>query len=438
MTSNQDVKSFIADRSGDKPIRIIEMQQPDSKILRQNEDQLQIILKKNREDQLRLNEAWFSQLIDPDVLFREKMTFFWHDHFACRLRNAFLAQQQINTIRSHALGNFGDLLRAVSKDPGMLQFLNNQQNKKDNPNENFARELMELFTLGRGQYSEADIKNAARAFTGWTFNPITGAYLFRPGQHDFGAKTFRGKIGNFTGDDIINMILEEKQTAVFIANKICQFFVGSNIPPDLVLGLAEHFYSSNYNIEELLTIIYSSDWFYKTTFMANRIKSPVELIAGIQVHTGGVFNNPLNVIFLQKALGQILLQPPNVGGWPNGKEWIDSSSLTFRMSIPTLLLKNGESEFKAKDDGDANDVTNTLGKAAAISYSADWEQLSQLHIKGSSRETVNTLENYLLARPTSESNRKMITAFAGQSSSDPEFVKKLFIGFMSLPEYQLS
>lgn len=423
-------------QSAIKPITVVVLEESntaagtDTEMIRQK-------LKRNKSDLLSLNAAWFNQLTDQQAVIREKMTFFWHDHFACRSRNAFLAQQQINTIRQHALGKFSDLLMAVSKDPAMLQFLNNQQNKKDSPNENFAREVMELFTLGRGNYSEEDIKNAARAFTGWAFNPVTGQFMVRPKQHDTGSKTFRGKTGDFSGEDIIKMILDDRQTATFITGKILSFFVG-DVPSDNSIRLADEFYRSGYDIGKLMLSIYSSDWFYDNRYTGNRIKSPVELIAGIQTHTNGTFNNPLNITYLQKALGQVLLQPPNVSGWPTGKEWIDSSSLTFRMSLPTLLFNNIESAFDAKDDGDVNNDANKANKASRISYAVNPETLAKKFTKASAAETLNGMEDHLLACPASAESKKLVSGMAGSSTTDPEFIKKAFIGFMSLPEYQLS
>lgn len=400
-------------------------------------EMIQNKVKKNRSELLALNAAWFNQLTHTDSVIREKMTFFWHDHFACRSRNAYLAQQQINTLRKHALGSFKDLLMAVSKDPAMLQFLNNQQNKKDSPNENFAREVMELFTLGRGNYSEEDIKNAARAFTGWAFNPLTGEFLVRPRQHDTGSKTFRGKTGNFSGEDIINMILEDKQTARFITEKIVGYFAGT-ASEEIIASLSNDFYTSGYTIGKLLTEIYTSDWFYGKSCTGNRIKSPVELIAGIQTHTEGKFNNPLNITFLQKALGQVLLQPPNVSGWPNGKEWIDSSSLTFRMSLPGLLLNNIDSGFDAKDDGDVNNDTNKANKANKISFSVSLDALADKFTKSSAEQTLESIEDHLLVCPVATENKKLVSTLSGSGKSDIEFIKRAFIGYMSLPEYQLS
>jgi uncharacterized protein (DUF1800 family) len=365
------------------------------------------------------------------------MTLFWHDHFACRILAPYLAQQHNNTLRKHALGKFDDLLMAVSKDPAMLQFLNNQQNKKDSPNENFAREVLELFTLGRGHYTEEDIRNAARAFTGWAFNPATGTFVFRARQHDAGPKTFRGKTGNFSGEQILSMVLEDKQTARFITRKIWTYLVSHETTDEKILtSLSESFYKSDYNIEKLLSSIFSSDWFYEERFTGNRIKSPVDFLAGMLTHTGGEFENPESLVFIQRALGQILFQPPNVGGWPTGKEWIDSSSLTFRLSLPSIMLKNAPTDFEAKDDGDANNAANTA-KANKLVFRVDWAPLVSRFMKGTAEESLALIEDYLLAKPTSNANRKLVRESVENSENDNVFIQKAFIGFMSLPEYQL-
>src|SRR5258708_21522973 len=187
------------------------------------------IFQDSRENLMKLNLAWLEKLRSTEDPLREKMVLFWHNHFSCRTLIPYLAQRQNNLQRKHALGNFADMLLEISKDPAMLQFLNNQQNRKNHPNENFAREVMELFTLGRGNYSETDIKEAARAFTGWGFN-AKGEYQFREKQHDFDIKTFPGQTKHFTGDDIIPTILQDTQTAKFISQKIISSFVSQEIP----------------------------------------------------------------------------------------------------------------------------------------------------------------------------------------------------------------
>jgi len=177
------------------------------------------------------------------------------------VNNPKFNRQLLNVIRKNALGNFKELLFEVSKSPAMLQFLNNQQNKKDHPNENFAREVMELFTMGRGNYTENDIKELARAFTGWGYDK-EGNFTERPKQHDTGAKTFLGKTGNFTGDDVLNIILEQKATAKFITAKIYKFFVNENPDQNNINKLSEELYTSNYDLKKLMQNIFSSSWFY--------------------------------------------------------------------------------------------------------------------------------------------------------------------------------
>jgi uncharacterized protein (DUF1800 family) len=176
-----------------------------------------------------LNLDWLKMLADEDAALRERMTYFWHGHFATSTPLAWLMQVQNNTLRKHALGNFKTLLHEVAKDPAMIIYLNNQQNKKESPNENFARELLELFTLGRDQgYTEQDIKEAARAFTGWSVN-MKGEFEKNPKEHDDGEKSFMGKTGNFDGEDIIDILLENKRVSIFISEKVYTELVNTNI-----------------------------------------------------------------------------------------------------------------------------------------------------------------------------------------------------------------
>lgn len=397
--------------------------------------QFKDIFQKSRENLMKLNLTWLEKLRSTEYPFREKMVLFWHNHFSCRTLIPYLAQQQNNILRKHALGNFSDMLMEISKDPAMLQFLNNQQNRKGHPNENFAREVMELFTLGRGNYTENDIKEAARAFTGWGFN-AKGEFQFRERQHDFDNKAFRGQTKNFTGEDIINAILEDKQTAKFISQKIITSFVSQENPPiALVDECTQSFYKSGYDIGKLMKLILSSDWFYKNEFVGNRIKTPVELIIGIQRQTMGQFADTQSLIFFQRALGQLLFFPPNVGGWPKGKQWIDSSSLTFRMAMPQLIFHKQETEFQAKDDGDVNSLREKKPKRD-FSLNVNWAALVT-HFKGNAESVLEQSENYLLSRPTSLENKKVILKLSAGAKDEGDLIKKIFTGVMSLPEYQL-
>ncbi|HNT48941.1 MAG TPA: DUF1800 domain-containing protein [Cyclobacteriaceae bacterium] len=432
-------KELFKNNTQNKPLQVVvkpELDLQDMKSL--SAEDRKKIFQKSRKQVLELNVAWLQQMTDPQVALREKMTFFWHDHFACRTQVAFLAQQLNNTIRKHALGSFKNLLMAVSKDPAMLQFLNNQQNKKDSPNENFAREVMELFTLGRGNYTEEDIKNAARAFTGWASNPLTGEFVFRERVHDAGQKIFKGKSGNFSGEEIIDMLLDDPQTATFITTKIWNYFVSQEVQDqEVIKSLAKDFYNSGYDIEKLMMQIFQSEWFYELRFVGNRIKSPVELLTGIQLHTAGRFQDELSPLFIQRTLSQVLFYPPNVGGWPQGKEWIDSSSLTFRLSLPGILLRNESTDIQAKDDGDVNNLINQPRKST-VTFSVNWSLLANRFASGGSEENLEAVEQFLLMRPTSKDNKTMISRFAAAGSNETEFIQRAFTAYMSLPEYQLN
>ncbi|RYD68844.1 MAG: DUF1800 domain-containing protein, partial [Sphingobacteriales bacterium] len=313
---------------------------------------------------------------------REKMTLFWHGHFACRSNNPMYAQQLNNIQRQHGLGSFRTLLIEVSKSPAMLQYLNNQQNKKGKPNENFARELMELFTLGRGNYTENDIKESARAFTGWTYDK-DGTFFFRKNQHDDGTKTFFGKIGNFEGENIIDIILDKPETATFISRKIYKFFVNDTPNEEHVKELANHFYNAKYDISEMMRKLFTADWFYSPENVGTKIKSPSEFLIGLSREFFVTYNKPQVLIQLQSSLGQYLFNPPNVAGWPGGQNWIDSSSLMLRMRIPSLVLNDGEIDFSGKADPEDEAVialsrtattmaNNTKKPKSYVNAQADW------------------------------------------------------------------
>ena len=383
------------------------------------------IQKKNRRSNLEINLKFLNQMVHSEDQLREKMAFFWHGHFATRVVNSRFNLQLLNTIREKSLGNFGDLLKAVSQSPAMLQFLNNQQNKKGHPNENFAREVMELFTLGRGNYTEKDVQEGARAFTGWSFLP-DGSFFERPRQHDFGPKTFLGKTGNFDGNDALNIILEQKGTAKFIVTKIYKFFVNEKINPGIIEHLSDQFYDSKYDIKKLMTEIFTSKWFYNEENIGTKIKSPIELMAGIMRTLPMELEKPENLIVYQKLLGQMLLYPPNVAGWPSGNSWIDSSTLMLRLQIPQIWSGLRPLELEAKTDDDVemglknNQMRNKGFKNPNIII--DWN-LVESTFKN------KNISDYLLQ--TKSSNEKIIEQFSDSS------LKLKIINVMSTPEFQL-
>jgi uncharacterized protein (DUF1800 family) len=401
------------------------------------QDQKNQFRKQSVDDLKNLNLTWISEMINSEAQLTEKMSLFWHGHFACRVINIFYQQQLLNVIRQNALGNFGNLLREVSKSPAMLSFLNNQQNNKKHPNENFAREVMELFTMGRGNYSEDDVKEGARSFTGWGFN-LKGEFVDRPFLHDNGTKTFLGKTGNFDGDDIIDILLEQKSTARCITQKIYRYFVNEDVDKVKVEKLAERFYHSNYDLQKLMEDIYKSDWFYDEKNIGTKIKSPVELIVGIRRFIPLELEKPEVQLLFERALGQILFYPPNVAGWPGGTNWIDSSALMFRMRIPQILTGADDFLIRPKDDDDVMmgmEGVDKKAKANQINVTVDWNSVVKVFEKISKENLMKKVNEIVLQTrrsiPTNILNRYIDT------TSREAYIKTSTIELMSTPEYQL-
>jgi uncharacterized protein (DUF1800 family) len=402
-----------------------------------NNEQKKKIREQSRDDLKNLNLLWLDEMINSEAQLREKMSLFWHGHFACRVINSYFQQELLQTIRENALGNFKDLLFAVSKSPSMLSFLNNQQNRKKKPNENFAREVMELFTLGRGNYSETDVKEAARAFTGWSFN-AGGAFEFRKGVHDTDSKTVLGKTGNFNGDDVLNILLEQKQTAKHICKKVFQFFVNEKIDEAQVNILATRFYDSGYDIKKLLTDIFTSNWFYDEKNIGTQIKSPIQLIGGIRRLLPMELENEQSQLVMQRALGQILFYPPNVAGWPGGKTWIDSSSLMLRLRIPQILTANDVLDIRPKTDDDVlGGMMEKTAKAAIKGGTAttDWALVEKIFAATPREKLLQKITDTVL-QSKGRINDGVLEKYLNKQSRE-NFTKSAVVNLMCTPEYQL-
>jgi uncharacterized protein (DUF1800 family) len=400
--------------------------------------------RKSKEDLKTLNIQWLDEMVNSEAQLLEKMSLFWHGHFACRVINSFFQQELLHTIRTNALGNFGDLLKAVSKSAAMIQFLNNQQNRKKKPNENFAREVMELFTMGRGNYTERDVKEAARAFTGWGFN-LKGEMENRKYLHDDGTKTILGKTGNFDGDDVINILLAQPQTAKHITQKIYRYLVNETPDEEKISWLSTRFYKNNYDIKSLLEDIILSDWFYNEKNIGNRIKSPVELLAGIRRFLPLELENENAQLLFQKVLGQVLFFPPNVAGWPGGRSWIDSSTLMVRLQIPRILSSNEPIRLRAKSDDDLNmgQVMNEelpekknqgLGRNTGGS-TIEWELVNNVFANIPREQLYDAINKVLIQSGSRPSENVMLKYI--NSDSRENFVRTTVLNLMSTPEYQL-
>jgi uncharacterized protein (DUF1800 family) len=319
------------------------------------------------------NPLWISRLSNSNEILREKMTLFWANHFVVRDSKIKRVERFNNTLRNFALGDFRTFVKAISREPSMIQYLNLNKNHKNKPNENFARELMELFTLGIGNYNENDIKESARAFSGYNTN-FKPEFVFKKKHHDFGEKTFLGESGTFNGDQIIDIILNQKQCARFISSKIYKYFVNEKVNESHINLMTEIFYR-DYNIENLMRYVFSSDWFYNHEHIGSKIKSPIELLIGINKIVPIRFNDHEELLKVQSVLDQKLLYPPNVAGWKGGKHWINTNSILVRVKLPSMLLE--KESFSLQPKGNLTDNFKFVYKLNKyqnkLDVSVDWK-----------------------------------------------------------------
>ncbi|MGJ1378229.1 DUF1800 domain-containing protein [Sphingobacterium multivorum] len=396
---------------------------PASQLDAEQKKQLQ---RRNQKQINEINLKFLQEMVSSEDQLREKMAFFWHGHFASRSGSPQFNELLLNKIRENALGNFKSLLLAVSTSPAMLNFLNNQQNSKGHPNENFARELMELFTMGRGNYTEHDVREAARAFTGWSYNK-DAVFIQRKDIHDEGMKTFLGKTGNFDGNAILDIILEQPAAAKFIATKIYRFFVNEKADDKLIHRLSEKLYATGYEIMPLLEDIFTSPWFFKKEHMGSKIKSPIELMVGMMRILDMKVGVPENLITYQKLLGQMLLYPPNVAGWPSGRSWIDSSTLLLRMQMPQIWTGLRPLDLKPRPDDDLEmglpQKQNLTSTFKDPKMSIDWSKV-EASFAG------RNVSEIILQKSWAEGHKVFQRFSDGRVRTD-------IIDVMSTPEYQL-
>ncbi len=285
---------------------------------------------------------WVYCMIHTAHPLREKLTLFWHNHFAtsiAKVGRPTLMYAQNKLLRKHALGKFRPFLLEISRDPAMIAWLDNNANVKGKPNENYAREIMELFSLGVGNYTEQDVKEAARAFTGWHTNESGDAYDFNAKAHDDGPKTFLGKTGNWNGDDVVRILLDQPQAARFLVRKLYHYFIAETHDPPAALlePLAESFRKSDYDIAALMKTMLGSRHFFSEYAYRQRLKSPVEFVLGAAravahptEEQDTVRLPPGPLVNRMAAMGQELFAPPNVKGWPHGKAWLNTATVLAR------------------------------------------------------------------------------------------------------------
>ena len=296
---------------------------------------------------LALRGWWIQEMLATPSPLTERMTLFWHNHFVSaqpKVRITRLMYRQNVTLREYALGSFGAFLHAIAKDPAMVLYLDSVQNRKGAPNENFAREVMELFTLGEGRYTEQDVKEAARAFTGWSLERETGTFVFRARLHDDGTKTVLGRTGRLDGDAVLDILLARPETAEFVTTKLWREFVSPDPDPALVAVIARRFRESSYDIKVALRELLASDAFYAPENRGVLVKSPVELVVGTLRQLDLAPDNALPFAVAAAGMGQNLMSPPNVKGWPGGETWINTTTLLARKQYLDRVTRAGDAD----------------------------------------------------------------------------------------------
>jgi uncharacterized protein (DUF1800 family) len=335
-----------------------------------SDEELKTFRQQQVREGLELRGWWVGEMLSTPSPLTERMTLFWHNHFVSSQQKVKLAElmyRQNVTLRAQALGNFGAMLHALARDPAMIVYLDSAQNRKGAPNENFARELMELFSLGEGNYGESDVKEAARAFTGWSLDRERGEFVFRRAVHDYGTKTVLGKTGNFDGDDVIDILLAQPSTAEFVSRKLWREFVSPDPDAAEVKRIAARFRDSGYDIRTVLYALLTSDAFYARENRGTLVKSPVDLVVGTMRQFGMHPGDTIPFAVAAAGMGQNLFSPPNVRGWPGQQAWINTSSLLARKQFLDRLMRaeGGAAGLPQSMPGDTMTSDPTLSPVAA-------------------------------------------------------------------------
>ncbi|MGA3170101.1 MAG: DUF1800 domain-containing protein [Chthoniobacteraceae bacterium] len=397
-----------------------------------------------RVEGMELINWWLNRMRYTPNPFREKMTLFWHGHFATsvqKVHDSYLMWVQNEMLRQHSFGNFGLMVKAISRDPAMLIWLDTRTSMKGHPNENFAREVMELFTLGIGNYTENDVQQGAKAFTGYRIDPRDETFRYAPFQHDDGDKTFLGHTGPFTGDDVLDIILEQPACAKFIAKKLWTFYVYEDPDPPVVEDLAENFRRTNYEIRPLMNEIFRSAEFYSADAVRTQIKSPVQWVIQTSKLLETNLPRPQITMNALTELGQIPFAPPNVKGWDGGRAWITTSTLLYRYNMANFAVGNGPlriqrmNRLQGVNNPHANnviDVDNYQGP--------DFAKIIPQQVRNDPKRLVAYLCFRLYQDPLTPRDTETFINYIGGKGPNPSdaALRELLHLMMSTPQYQLT
>jgi uncharacterized protein (DUF1800 family) len=368
-------------------------------------------------DPKQLASWWLYRMQQSPNPLLEKATLLWHGHFATsaeKVEDVRLMFEQNQLLRKNALGDFAAMAHGISRDPAMLVYLDSVTNRKSHPNENFARELMELFCLGEGNYSETDIRELAKCFTGWEIR--RKRFRFNRYQHDFGEKQFLSAAGKLTGEQAVDVVLKQKAAARFIVNKLVRFFVFDEPTPDAALlePLAVELEANELNLGPTVRRILSSQLFFSEHAIGRKVRSPVELGVGLLSCLDATTN--LNALGRDMGeVGQALFYPPNVKGWDGGRTWINSSTLLGRANLSRRLLSHPKTRFAG----------------------GSFYELLRAHEVAEPELALNWLVDLLLVRPLPNDVRSRLLDGIGNSNDNETYLKIAFL-LTTLPEFQLS
>ncbi|MCB1122674.1 MAG: DUF1800 family protein [Verrucomicrobiae bacterium] len=397
----------------------------------------QELQRKNRELIARMTVDWLQHASQLKNSAFEKWALFWENVFvvtAQKVKNPAMLYQYQLAIRSNAFKGFGDLAKAVSKTPAMILFLDLQQNKQGKPNENFARELFELFMLGEGNYSEQDIKEAAKAFTG--YRQVNGQFRLIPNQHDDSKKTVFGKTGNWNGDDIIDLALEQPAARLFIPRELCKHYLSDDtIPDEYLQSLGDGWAANNFDLTWLASTFFSSRIFYDPQFRGNKIKSPYEFLLGlVQDLDLDIAPLPRAIIAALRGMGQNWLNPPNVRGWVGGKSWINSATLIQRRQVVESFF-NPPSQRLNADEERAMEEAREAGKGNFFVTRAQGESWIELPPK----RRLDTLAASWLVNPLDPKAEEELLSFLNKNQEKAlPATRAVAITLLQSPEYQLA
>ncbi len=437
------------------PIELAPRETPQELAKLSPQQRQQLAQQRRREEQQQMRAVrtwWIRRLLESPRPLEEKLVVFWHGHFATEyrtVRDSRALYQQNQLFREHAAGNFGKLLHAIVHDPAMLRYLDNNRNVKGNPNENLAREILELFAMGVDQgYTEQDIKEGARALTGHTYNARTGKYRFVAANHDPGAKTIFGQTGNWNADQFVDLILKQPATARFLARKLFSYFAHEHPDEAILDQLAQILRDHDYELSPLLKTLFLSEEFYSQRTLGTQIKSPVQLVIGTLRTLRIQDADPEALATVLRAMGQDLFEPPNVKGWEGGHAWINANLLFARANFPTLVVgriaEAGKVDPKARRAGRGEGVAGLRVPGKPLD--------AVRFLRGQELETptavVDAFARALLAVPLTEAERQELIAFLGPLLPSSQWVGHesevnaklgaLVVLMMSMPEYQLT